>query len=304
MSRDAAPVTSASARTPPPMFGRPPMAGMGMPTQKAKDFKGSVKRLLAYLRPHRAALVVVVICGVIGTIFTAFGPRLLGLATTAVFEGYIGKQRGVPGAGIDFVFINRLMVWLVALYLIANFFQYLMQYLMANVAQKTVHELRREVESKFDRLPLKFFDSRTRGELMSRATNDLDSISGTLQQNLTQLLTSSLSVFSVVIMMLSINWMLTLGIVLTVPLSATIVMRIAKRSQKFFMEQQQALGAVNGHVAEMYSGHTIVTAFGHGEKAVATFDRLNARYYEGAWKAQFVTGIMMPTLSGMMLPLE
>lgn len=283
-------------RTPPPMFGRPPMGGIGMPAQKAKDFKGTLRRLLGYLRPHRPALVVVLVCGVIGTIFTVLGPRLLGLATTKVFEGFVAKQRGISGAGIDFAFINRLMVLLVGLYLIANLFQYLMQYLMANVAQKTVYELRREVEAKFDRLPLKFFDSRTRGELMSRAINDLDSISSTLQQNLTQLLTSALTVAGVLVMMLSINWILTLGIVLTVPLSIVIVARIAKRSQKFFMEQQVALGALNGHVAEMYSGHAIVTAFGHADKSVSTFDRLNARYYEGAWKAQFVTGIMMPIM--------
>ena len=285
-----------AARTPPPMFGRPPMGGIGMPVQKAKNFRGTLNRLLNYLRPHRAAIAVVLACGVIGTIFTVLGPRLLGQATTAVFEGFIAKQRGIPGAGIDFAFINRLMIQMVALYLIANLFQYLMQYLMANVAQKTVYELRREVEAKFDRLPLTFFDTRTRGELTSRAINDLDSISSTLQQNLTQLLTSALTVFGVLIMMLSINWILTLGIVLTVPLSVVIVARIAKRSQKFFMEQQVALGALNGHVAEMYSGHAIVTAFGHADKSVTTFDRLNAKYYEGAWKAQFVTGIMMPIM--------
>jgi ATP-binding cassette subfamily B multidrug efflux pump len=278
------------------MFGRPPMGGMGMPTQKAKNFKGTLKRLLAYLRPHRPALAVVMICGVIGTIFTVLGPRLLGLATTKVFEGFMARQRGVASAGIDFSYINRLMVLMVALYLIANLFQYLMQYLMANVAQKTVYELRREVEAKFDRLPLRFFDARTRGELMSRAINDLDSISGTLQQNLTQLLTSALTVIGVVTMMLSINWILTLGVIVTVPLSIVIVARIAKRSQKFFMDQQVALGALNGHVAEMYSGHAIVTAFGHANKSVTTFDGLNARYYEGAWKAQFVTGIMMPIM--------
>ena len=283
------------ARTPPPpMFGRHPMVGMGGPAQKAKDFKGTLNRLLSYLRPHRAALAVVVVCGVIGTIFTVLGPRLLGQATTKVFEGYLAKQRGVPGGGIDFAFINHLMVQMAALYIVANVFQYLMQYLMANVAQKTVYALRREVESKFDRLPLRFFDTRTHGELMSRAINDLDSISGTLQQNLTQLLTSALTVTGVFFMMLSINVILTVGVVLTVPLTVVIVARIAKRSQKFFMEQQIALGALNGHVAEMYSGHAIVTAFGHAAKSVSTFDTLNARYYEGAWKAQFVTGIMMP----------
>ena len=167
-----------------------------------------------------------------------------------------------------------------------------MQYLMANVAQKTVYAMRREVEAKFDRLPLKFFDSRTRGEVMSRAVNDLDSISGTLQQNLTQLLTSVLTLIGVIVMMLTISWILTLVIVLTLPLSIVIVARIAKRSQKFFMKQQMALGALNGHVAEMYGGHTIVTAFGHEKKSVATFDALNETYYDGAWRAQFVSGII------------
>jgi ATP-binding cassette subfamily B protein len=182
------------------------------------------------------------------------------------------------------------------LYLIGNAFQYLMQFLMAGIAQRTVYALRREVEAKFDRLPLKFFDSRTHGEVMSRAVNDLDSISSTLQQNLTQLLTSVLTLIGVIVMMLTISWILTIVIVLTLPLSIAIVARIAKRSQKFFMQQQMALGALNGHVAEMYAGHTIVTAFGHEKKSVATFDALNERYYDGAWRAQFVSGIIMPTM--------
>ena len=202
----------------------------------------------------------------------------------------------MPGAAIDFDYVGRILLGLIGLYIVANGFQYLLQYLMANVAQKTVYAMRREVEAKFDRLPLKFFDSRTRGEMMSRAVNDLDSISGTLQQNLTQLLTSVLTLIGVIVMMLTISWILTLVIVLTLPLSIVVVARIAKRSQKFFMKQQMALGALNGHVAEMYSGHTIVTAFGHEKKSVATFDALNETYYDGAWRAQFVSGIIMPTM--------
>jgi len=167
---------------------------------------------------------------------------------------------------------------------------------MANIAQQTVYAMRREVEAKFDRLPLKFFDSRTRGEVMSRAVNDLDNISGPLQQTLTQLLTSALTLIGVTFMMLTISWILTLVTVLTLPLSIVVVARIAKRSQKFFMKQQIALGAMNGHVAEMYGGHAIVTAFGHEKKSVATFDRLNDDYYDGAWRAQFVTGIIWPTM--------
>jgi len=287
----------AAPRPPAPIFGPPrPIGGLGVPMQKAKNFKGTLNRLLGYLRPHRSALVVVVIAGAIGTVFGVVGPKVLGLATTKIFEGYLAKTSGVPGAGIDFTAIRRLLTWLVALYVVSNAFQYLMQYLMANVAQKTVYALRQEVEAKFDRLPLKFFDSRTRGEVMSRAVNDLDSISGTLQQNLTQLLTSVLTLIGVIVMMLTISWVLTLGIVLTLPVSLAIVARIAKRSQKFFMQQQAALGALNGHVAEMYGGHTIVTAFSHENRSIARFNELNAKYYDGAWRAQFVSGIIMPTM--------
>jgi ATP-binding cassette subfamily B protein len=267
-----------------------------MPAQKAKNFKVTANRLLGYLRPHRVALVFITAAGAIGTVFSVLGPKLLGMVTTKIFEGFIARARGVPGAGIDFGYVGRLLVILIGLYIVANAFQYLMQYLMANVAQKTVYAMRREVEAKFDRLPLRFFDSRTRGEVMSRAVNDLDSISGTLQQNLTQLLTSVLTLIGVIVMMLTISWILTIVIVLTLPLSLVIVSNIARRSQKFFMKQQMALGALNGHVAEMYGGHPIITAFGREQQSVATFDRLNETYYDGAWRAQFVSGIIMPTM--------
>jgi ATP-binding cassette subfamily B protein len=284
-------------KTPPPdIFGRRPIGGIGMPTQKAKNFKGTMARLLRYLRPHRAGLLVVIVAGAIGTVFSVLGPKLLGMVTTKIFEGFLAKARGIPGAGVDFDYVGRLLLLLIGLYLVANAFQYLMQYLMANVAQQTVYAMRRDVEAKFDRLPLRFFDSRTRGEVMSRAVNDLDSISGTLQQNLTQLLTSVLTLLGVIVMMLTISWVLTIAIVLTLPLSISIISRIAKRSQKFFMKQQVALGALNGHVAEMYGGHTIITAFGREKESVATFDRLNETYYDSAWRAQFVSGIIMPTM--------
>jgi ATP-binding cassette subfamily B protein len=283
---------------PPPrdIFGGRPVGGLGMPTQKAKNFKGTTARLLGYLRPHRPRLAVIVAAGAIATLFNVLGPKILGMATTRIFEGYVARLRGVPGAAIDFTYVGRLLLGLIVLYLVGNSFQYVMQYLMAKVAQTTVYEMRRDVEAKFDRLPLRFFDSRTRGEVMSRAVNDLDSISSTLQQNLIQLLTSTLTLIGVVVMMLTISWILTLAIVLTLPLSIVIVARIAKRSQQFFMKQQMALGALNGHVAEMYGGHTIVTAFGGERKSVATFEALNEQYYDGAWRAQFVTGIIMPTM--------
>jgi ATP-binding cassette subfamily B protein len=277
-------------------FGHRQPGGLGLPTQKAKDFKGTVRRLAGYLQPHRQALVVVVVAGAIGTIFSVVGPRLLGLATTKIFEGFLARAPGAQTAPIDFTYIGRILVTLVVLYLVGNAFQYLMQYLMAGIAQKTVYAMRREVEAKFDRLPLKFFDARTHGEIMSRVVNDLDSIGSTLQQNLTQLLTSVLTLIGVVVMMLTISWLLTIVVVLTLPLSIVIVARIAKRSQKFFMQQQMALGKLNGHVAEMYAGHSVVTAFGHERQSVATFDTLNDHYYDSAWRAQFVSGIIMPTM--------
>jgi len=278
------------------MFGGRMIGGLGMPTQKAKDFKGTLVRLAAYLDPHRGALIVIVVTGAIGTVFSVLGPKILGLATTKIFEGFVAKSLQVPGAAIDFGYVSRILLGLGGLYIVASSFQYLMQYLMANVAQKTVYAMRREVEAKFDRLPLKFFDSRTRGEVMSRAVNDLDSISGTLQQTLTQLLTSALTLTGVIVMMFTISWILTLVTLLTLPLSIAVVARIAKRSQKFFMKQQIALGALNGHVAEMYGGHPIVTAFGHERRSIETFDELNETYFDGAWRAQFVSGIIMPTM--------
>jgi ATP-binding cassette subfamily B multidrug efflux pump len=279
---------------PPSIFGRGPMGGFGMPVQKAKDFKGTLRRLTGYLQPHQAGLVIVILAGVIATIFSVIGPKLLGQATTKVFEGYLGRTAG--RAGIDFAYVGNMLSWLVAMYAMSAAFLYLQQYLMSGIAQKTVYALRRDVEAKFSRLPLKFFDSRTHGEILSRAVNDLDNISSTLQQNLTQLISSVLMVVGIIIMMLTISWLLTLVVVLTLPLSMIIVAAVAKRSQAFFVRQQKALGELNGHVAEMYSGHTIVTAFGHEERSVAKFTDLNDKYYDGAWRAQFATGIMFPIM--------
>ena len=278
------------------MFGRGPMGGLGIPVQKAKDFKGTLRRLTGYLAPHRPALIVVVVAGVISTVFSVIGPKMMGMVTTKIFEGYLGRAMKLPNAGIDFGYVSNMLATLLGLYVVSALFLYLQQYLMSGVAQQTVYALREDVEAKFSRLPLRFFDSKTHGEILSRAVNDLDNISSTLQQNLTQLITSLLSVIGIVIMMLTISWILTIVVVLTLPLSVTIVAAIAKRSQAFFVRQQQALGELNGHVAEMYSGHAIVTAYGHEDRSVAKFDQLNAKYYDGAWRAQFATGVMFPIM--------
>jgi len=289
-------VTTRQAAAPPPMFGRGPMAGVGMPVQKARDFRATLRRLVAYLQPHRTALTVVVTAGVVATVLSVLGPKMLGSATTVIFEGYVARRMGVPGAHVDLAAVTRILGQLVAMYLLSGAFQYLQQYLMAGVAQQTVYALRREVQAKFERLPLGFYDTRPRGEILSRAVNDLDAISGTLQQNLTQLLTSVLTVLGVIIMMLTISGLLTLVVVLTLPLSVILVTRIAGRSQGYFVRQQKALGALNAHVSEMYGGHTVVTAFGHEAQALRTCDTLNAEYYEGAWRAQFISGMLMPVM--------
>ncbi|MEP7116942.1 MAG: ABC transporter ATP-binding protein [Acidobacteriota bacterium] len=287
---------AALQRSAPPAspFGRGPMGGFGMPVQKAKDFKGTLRRLAGYLTPHRVALGVVVAAGVLSTLFSVLGPKLIGTATTWIFEGYLRRRQGPASAGIDFAALARLIRTLLALYVTSALFQYLQQYLMSGVAQRTVYALRHDVEAKFSRLPLRFFDSRTHGEILSRAVNDLDNISSTLQQNLTQLITSVLTVVGIIIMMLTISPVLTLVVVLTLPLSVIVVSRIAKRSQGYFVRQQKALGELNGHVAEMYAGHAIVTAFGHEGRAIRRFHELNDKYYDGAWRAQFVTGVMFP----------
>ncbi len=284
---------SAPAASP---FGRGPMAGLGMPVQKAKDFKGTLRRLTGYLTPHRQALVVVLLAGFVSTLFSVIGPKLMGTATTKIFEGYLSRRLGRPDAGIDFGAVGGIIQTLLVLYVVSAVFQYVQQYLMSGVAQNTVYALRQDVEAKFSRLPLRFFDTKTHGELLSRAVNDLDNISSTLQQNLTQLITSVLTVLGIIIMMLTISWVLTIVVVLTLPLSVAVVARIAKRSQGYFVRQQRALGELNGHVAEMYAGHAIVTAFGHEARAVARFNELNETYYDGAWRAQFATGMMFPIM--------
>jgi ATP-binding cassette subfamily B protein len=278
------------------MFGRGPMGGIGLPVQKAKNFTGSLARLLAYLRPHGAALIVVLMAAALSTIFNVIGPKILGRVTTKIFEGFLARARGIPGSGIDFVAVGRILLELIALYLVSALFQYVQQYMMAGIAQKTVYAMRRDVEEKFERLPLKFFDARTHGEILSRAVNDLDSISSTLQQNLTQLVTSLLTLIGVIAMMLTISITLTIVVVLTLPLSVALVAGIATRSKKHFAAQQKALGELNGHVAEMYTGHTIVTAFGHEERSRKAFDRLNQAYYDAAWRAQFSSGLILPTM--------
>ncbi|WP_306220124.1 ABC transporter ATP-binding protein [Cohnella sp. WQ 127256] len=286
---------------PPP--GRGPMGGgmggggMGMPVQKAKNFKGTLRRLMGYLRPQRTKLLAVLITAVLSTAFAIYSPKVLGNATTILFDGMMGKLRGDPDAHFDLAGIWQIVAFLAALYLVSSIFSYIQQFLMAGVAQKTVYGLRNEVNAKLGKLPLKFFDSRTHGEILSRAVNDVDNISNTLQQSLTQLITSVITIIGVIIMMLTISPWLTLILLLTLPLSLIVIKGAAGRSQKHFKAQQMELGTLNGHVEEMYSGHKIVKAYGQEEISVAKFDKINERLYESGWRAQFVSGNIMPLMS-------
>ncbi|QYR21993.1 ABC transporter ATP-binding protein/permease [Paenibacillus sp. sptzw28] len=276
--------------------GRGGPGGMGMPVEKAKDFKGTLRRLIGYLKPHRFALIVVLLTAVLSTVFSILGPKILGKATTELFNGLMGKLNRIPGATIDFTYIWHILLVLGALYIISSLFSFIQQYVMAGVAQKTVYDLRKDVNEKLERLPLKFFDSRTHGEILSRAVNDVDNISSTLQQSLTQLITSVVTLIGVIIMMLTISPLMTLITVVTLPLSFLAIRLIAKRSQLYFKGQQKALGELNGHVEEMYTGHPIVKAFGHEDKSIGRFSEVNDRLYASGWRAQFVSGMIMPIM--------
>jgi len=277
-------------------MGRGGWGAMGMPVQKAKDFQGTARRLLGYFLPQKFLLMIVLGTAIIGTVFNVVGPKILGLATTKLFEGLLLKFRGVPGASVDFNYIAHVLLILLGLYIVSSIFIYIQQYVMAGVAQRTMYRLRREVDEKISRLPLKYFDSRTHGEIMSRAVNDMDNLSTTLQQSITQLITSVVTLLGVIVLMLTISPLLSLIVVLTLPLSLFVTMGIAKRSQNYFRRQQRALGELNGHVEEMYTGHKIVKAFGREGQSVAEFNERNEQLYNAGWRAQFVSGIIMPLM--------
>ncbi len=277
--------------------GRGPFGmGMGMPVEKAKDFKGTLKRLLGYLSPFKIQLVLVLALAILSTLFSIIGPKIMGNAITKLGDGVIAKLKHVPGAAIDFSAIGQLLLIMAGLYVLSAIFNYLMQYTMAGVAQRTVYNMRRDIENKLAKLPLKFYDGRTHGEILSRVTNDIDNISQTLQQSATQIITSLVTIVGVLIMMLTISFWLTLIALVVLPLSIGVAAIVGSRSQKFFIAQQRNLGQLNGHVEEMYTGHKIVKAFGRERESLEQFDKINARLYEAGWKAQFVSGLIMPIL--------
>ncbi len=277
----------------------PPGGGMGMrpPVEKAKDFKGTLRRLVRYLHPHRFRLLGVLIAAILSTVFSIISPKIMAEGTNILSEGAIAIYQGVQGAGVDFPALIKVLYLLVGLYLFSAAFMYVQQYLMAGVAQRVVYDMREQISAKVGRLPLKYFDSRTHGETLSRATNDVDNISNTLQQSLAQFITSVVTIVGVIIMMLTISPWMTLITLLTLPLSVVVVVAVASRSQKHFAGQQKSLGELNGHVEEMYTGHKVVKAFGRENQSVEQFEKVNEELYESGWKAQFISGIIMPLMS-------
>ena len=304
--------------------GHGPMGAM-MPAERARDFKGSLKRLSGYLKPHRVLLIVVALLSIAGVVLTIAGPKILGRATNILFEGVIGKQLPpglgkeqiiamlkaagrdqmaemvagmniVPGAGVDFAAIARVLITLVVIYIVGSFFSWLQHYIMAGISQRTVYGLRKEADAKLARLPLKYYDSNTRGEILSRVTNDIDNIAGTLQQSLTQLITATFTVIGVLIMMFSISPLLAVIALATLPLSVIVTLSIARRSQKQFTEQWDSTGALNGHIEEMYTGHNIVKAFNRQKEAIDEFDRENGRLYQASFRAHFISSTIQPAM--------
>jgi ATP-binding cassette subfamily B protein len=271
--------------------------GMGRPVEKPKNFRKSLARLVAYLKPQGGKLIAVLVLAVASTVFAIFAPKIMGNATTKLFEGLMAKFMGIPGAGIDFAYIGNIVVLLIGLYVVSALLQYAMQYIMAGVSQRVVYDMRRQVNDKLARLPLSYFDGRTHGEIMSRFTNDMDNIANTLQQSLTQVITSVVTIVGIIIMMLTISPLLTAITIVVLPLSVIMTRFIAPRSQKHFAEQWKQIGELNGHIEEMYTGHPIVKAFGHERRAIEKFNAVNEKVYEASWRAQFISGLLFPLMN-------
>ncbi|WP_304515552.1 MULTISPECIES: ABC transporter ATP-binding protein [unclassified Demequina] len=273
--------------------GRPahgPGGGMaGMPVEKAQDFRGSIKRLTSLLRPEAAVVAAVLVIGTLAVALAVVGPKILGEATTVIFTGFL------TGDGIDFARLHRILMAVAVLYIASSLLAYLQGYILNGATQRTVYRLRERVETKINRLPLNYFDRHQRGELLSRVTNDIDNVSQTLQQTLSQLFNSVLTVIGVLVMMLTIDWQLALVAIVSIPLTVGIVGAVAKRSQPKFIAQWKHTGELNGQIEEGYTGHALVKVFGRQREVEATFAEKNEELYEASFGAQFISGIIMPS---------
>ena len=279
-----------------PMRRRGPMGGPGMmPGEKAKDFKGSVGKLLNYMGKYKIALLFVVIFAICGTAFNIVGPKILSKATTEIFNGLVSKLSG--GSGIDFGKIGKIMLLLMGLYVISACFSFIQGWLMTGISQKMCFRMRKEISEKINRMPLDYFESRTVGEVLSRITNDVDTLGMSLNQSVTQLITSVTTILGILIMMLSISPLMTLIAVVILPVSGILITTVVKSSQKYFRTQQEYLGHINGQVEESYGGHLVIKAFNKEKDMVKTFDETNGVLYESAWKSQFLSGLMQPIMA-------
>jgi len=276
-------------------MGGGPMGAMMKGGEKAKNFKETMKTLLKYLKPYRISIIMVVIFAIGSSAFNIVGPKILGNATTDIFEGLLAKISGT-GDGIDFDALGNTLLMLLGLYLISTLLGYVQGYIMSGVTQKVSYKLRRDLSEKINRMPLKYFDTRTHGEVLSRVTNDIDTVSQNLNQSMTQVISSIATMIGVLIMMLSISATMTVATLLMIPVSGVLIALVVKKSQKFFKAQQEYLGHVNGQVEEIYSGHSIVKAFNGEGDAIKEFDKLNDNLYNSAWKSQFLSGMMMPIM--------
>jgi ATP-binding cassette subfamily B protein len=278
-----------------PFGGHGPMgAAMGGPAEKPRDFRGTMAKLVQYLGAYKTAIVVVLLFAAGSTVFSIVGPKILGRATTKLFEGVMAQIAGT--GSIDFTAIGRIILTVLGLYLLSAAFSYVQGWIMTDVAMKVTYRFRRDIAEKINRMPLRYFDGTSHGEVLSRITNDVDTVNQTLNQSLTQIITSVTTVVGVLIMMLTISWLMTLVALLIVPLSLVIVALVIRRSQKYFKQQQEYLGHVNGHVEEMYGGHIVMKAFNGEARSVAQFDVFNGTLYDVAWKSQFLSGLMMPVM--------
>ena len=274
--------------------GKPRGHGGHMSAEKAKDFKTAMKRLLNYMKRYRLQLAVMMVFAVGSTIFNIVGPKVLGKATTELYEGLVSKISG--GAGIDFGKIGEILLFALGLYLISSAFSFIQGFIMTGISNQVTYNLRKDISVKINKIPLKYFESRTHGEILSRITNDIDTLQTSINQSFTQLITSVTMLIGVLIMMLSINVYMTVAAILILPISMMIIGKVMKHSQKYFQQQQKYLGEVNGQVEEIYSGHNVVKAFNKEEDVIREFEKTNEKLYTTGWRSQFFSGMMMPIM--------
>ncbi len=289
--------TEQTTNKPPRMrgpMGGGPHGGHG-PAEKAKDVKGTTKKLANRLSEYKIAIIIVMIFAIGSTIFSIVGPKILGNATTEIYTGLMNKINGT--GGIDFAKIGKIILFALGLYAVSALFSMIQSYIMAGVAQKTTYKIRNELTEKINKLPMKYFDKRTNGEVLSIISNDVDTLSTGLNQSITQIITSIFTIIGILVMMLSISWEMTLVSLLILPISAVILKKVIGKSQKYFVKQQEYLGHVNGQVEEVYGGHNIVKVFGRENEAIKEFEKDNQELYKSGWRSQFLSGLMYPLMN-------